>query len=70
MSEEVWSAIRLRKELKSGIRSENFKVEYFQLTRKIQKQYRRNKNRFLEDICTEIEHPTKYQTAELFRKDK
>ncbi|XP_012552626.1 uncharacterized protein LOC105842911 [Bombyx mori] len=69
MSEEVWSNISLRKELKRGVRSEKFVGEYSQLTSTIQRQCRRDKNKFLEDICTEIErHAVKYQTADLFRK--
>lgn len=71
MSEEVWSNIKLRKELKSGERPENFEVKYSQMSRLIQRQCRRDKNQYLENICTEIEHHAdKYQTADLFRKVK
>lgn len=71
MSDEVWSNIRTRKELKNGIRTDNFEEEYTRLSGEIQRQCRRDKNQHLENICIEIErHAEKYQTADLFKKVK
>ncbi|XP_028034121.1 uncharacterized protein LOC114245976 [Bombyx mandarina] len=71
ISDETWINIGKRKELKKGVRSVDNLDEYSTLYKLIQRQCRRDKNYYLENICTEIEHHAdKYQTGDLFRKIK
>lgn len=71
ISDETWINIGKRKELKKGVRSVDNVDEYTTLSKLIQRQCRRDKNYYLENICTEIEHHAdQYQTGDLFRKIK
>lgn len=70
-SREVWSNIELWKELKRSMKSDDFEDKYSNFTGNIQRQCRRDENRFLEDIYVKIyRHAEKYQTADRFMKDK
>ena len=66
ISDEAWTNIELRKELKQSRCVDNFEEQYSKLTKIIQKQCRRDKNLYLKSSCTELEqHAEKYQTADL-----
>ncbi|CAG4924021.1 unnamed protein product [Colias eurytheme] len=70
VTDSTWELILRRKELKAeGLLDDNTRFEYSRLGKLIKKECRKDKNIFIESICTDIEsHALKYQTSDLFKK--
>ena len=68
ISDETWQVIEQRKQLKEGPLDE---AKYRSLSKNIQKRCRKDKEKFLSNICQEIEsHSHRNETKDLFQKVK
>jgi hypothetical protein len=72
ITEDTLKLINKRKQLKmNGLNTENNKKDYTSLCKDIQKNCRKDKNNFINNICKEIqEHADRNETKDLFRKLK
>ncbi|XP_072934917.1 uncharacterized protein [Epargyreus clarus] len=70
ITEQTWELIQQRKNSKvKGLQNNDRKKEYLCLSKMIDRHCRRDKNRYLESICNDIEqHSRKFQIADLFKK--
>ncbi|CAH2107939.1 unnamed protein product [Euphydryas editha] len=70
ISDSTWELIERRKEIKiKGLQNPDVVAEYSKLCKSIDRHCRRDKNCFLQNVCTDIEqHSVKFQTADLFKK--
>lgn len=70
MKDTTMKLIQERKQLKqNGITTEKLLLKYQQLNKEIQRYSRKDKNEYLEKICTEIEeHQITNNSKDLFRK--
>jgi hypothetical protein len=70
ISDDSWRLIKQRKDIKSfGLKNDNARDTYRKLSKQIQAACRRDKNAYINNICTDIEkHALKLQTADLFKK--
>lgn len=72
ITQETWNRVERRKQLKvKGLRNNDDKEKYATLSRDIRQACRKDKNKYLNDICLEIEqHTHKNETRDMFKKIK
>lgn len=70
ITEETWKKIESRKQLKTaGLHKEEDREQYNRLNQDIKRHCRNDKNKYLNDICAEIElHGHKNESKDLFNK--